>query len=84
MTECTAKHTKYQPVDGDDSDRCPQAHCRTLGFERITLDPKAAPGCMKFHDADEFRCLECENMVGGKAFAAALVKRKNKEKRHGR
>jgi hypothetical protein len=76
---CEAKHTKYQPT-GEEF-RCPRCRAESGDFY---IDDGPNVECELLHDEDRLVCLgkdsggcPSEYETSGRAFAAALVKKKN-------
>lgn len=74
---CTDKHTAYQP--SDDEFKCPKCGA-TAGEFYIETEAEASTtraDCALVHPDDVLLCTKCGYGVSGKAFAAAIMKKKN-------
>jgi hypothetical protein len=77
MIRCSAKHTKYDPIDF----RCPKCGIGPEGGGLVIEypDEEAHEECGKMHVNDECRCHACGYVGSGSAVARALKKQDNME-----
>jgi ssDNA-binding Zn-finger/Zn-ribbon topoisomerase 1 len=72
---CRAKHTRYQPTDGD------KIVCPKCGEDKQFIIEQSADGsmmnCELFHTDDGWECAKCESAYTGSQVINALVRRNN-------
>lgn len=73
---CTAKHTKYDPISEDFV--CPACGAKEKGaFVIDTSQEDAHEECLRLHSHDRLFCYKCKYETTGTRFANSITKRKN-------
>lgn len=72
---CPAKHTKYDPTEGEF--KCPKCGAKPPEFYIDESPEEAHADCVKLHPGDNLCCTQCGYGTSGQAFANRIVKQKN-------